>query len=93
EAKARSRARVGGARAAGPSLPSHPPSSHNLGTPTRPIVISFSASSLSSPPSRSSPEPEKKKRKTLESGSSFEGESKVDAPQFIRKHIYPYTRI
>ncbi|QHN97067.1 uncharacterized protein DS421_18g624270 [Arachis hypogaea] len=93
EAKVRSRARVGGARVTGPSLPSPPPPSHNLGTPTRPIVVSSSASSQPSPPPRSSPEAEKKKRKTLESGSSFEGEAKVDAPQFVRKHIYPHTRI
>nr|XP_025648227.1 uncharacterized protein LOC112743225 [Arachis hypogaea] len=93
EAKARSRARVGGTRVNSSSLPSPPPPSHNLGTPARPIVISSSASSQPSPPPRSSPEPEKKKRKALEPSSSFEGDAKVDAPQFVWKYIYPHTRI
>nr|XP_025625207.1 disheveled-associated activator of morphogenesis 1-A-like [Arachis hypogaea] len=63
DAKSRSRASVGAARAAGPLPPPPPPPPlpHNLGTPSQPIVISSSASSLPSPPPRYSPEPEKKK--------------------------------
>ncbi|XP_072090804.1 uncharacterized protein [Arachis hypogaea] len=91
EAKARSRARAGSARVTSSSL--LPPPPQILGTSSRPIVISSSASSQPPPPPRPSPEPEKKKRKTLESSSSFEGEAKVDAPAFVRKHIYPHTRI
>ncbi|QHN96212.1 uncharacterized protein DS421_18g616500 [Arachis hypogaea] len=50
------------------------------------------ASFLSAAPSaRSSPEPEKKKRKALEYGSS--GEVKADALAFVRKNIYPHARI
>nr|XP_025664346.1 alpha carbonic anhydrase 8-like [Arachis hypogaea] len=62
EAKARSRARTGGAKVTSSPLPLPPPSSQNLGTPSQPIVIPASASSQPSPPLRPSPEPEKKKR-------------------------------
>ncbi|XP_016191704.1 uncharacterized protein LOC107632548 [Arachis ipaensis] len=92
EAKARSRARTGGARAV-ISPPPPPPPPRNLGSPSEPIVISSSASSQPPPSPRPSPEPERKKRKALEPGSSLEGEVKVDAPAFIRKYIYPHTRI
>ncbi|QHN84255.1 uncharacterized protein DS421_16g527050 [Arachis hypogaea] len=87
EAKARSRARTGGARA----VISPPPPPRNVGTPSQPIVIFSSAFSQPPPSARSSPEPEKKKRKTLESGSS--GEVKADALAFVRKNIYPHARI
>ncbi|QHO27175.1 uncharacterized protein DS421_7g205740 [Arachis hypogaea] len=93
EAKVRSRARTGSTRVASSPFPLPPPSSQNLGTSSRPIVVSSSASSQPPPSPRSFPEPDKKKRKTLESSYSFEGEAKVDAPAFIRKHIYSYTRI
>ncbi|KAL4390029.1 hypothetical protein AHAS_Ahas03G0104200 [Arachis hypogaea] len=96
DAKTRSRARVSAARAAGtlppPPLPPPPPP-HNLGTLSRPIVISSSTSSLPSHPPRSSPEPEKKKRKTSESGSSLDCEAKFNGPQFVWNHVYPHTRI
>ena len=85
EAKARSRARSGGARA----VVSPPPPPRNVGTPSQPIVISSSASSLPPPLVRPTPEPEPKKRKTLESGASGE----ADALAFVRKNIYPHARM
>ncbi|QHN79438.1 uncharacterized protein DS421_19g670040 [Arachis hypogaea] len=85
EAKARSRARSGGARA----VVSPPPPPRNVGTPSQPIVISSSASSLPPPSVRPTPEPEPKKRKTLESGASGE----ADALAFVRKNIYPHARM
>nr|XP_025678078.1 obscurin-like [Arachis hypogaea] len=62
EAKAKSRARSGGVR----MVVSPPPPPRNVGTSSQPIVISSSASSLPPPPVRPTPEPEPKKRKTLE---------------------------
>ncbi|XP_016195318.1 early nodulin-20-like [Arachis ipaensis] len=56
EAKAKSRARTGGARAV-----ISPPPPRNIGTPSQPIVISSSASSQPPPSARPSPEPENKK--------------------------------
>ena len=87
EAKARSRARTGGTRV----VISPPPPPRNVGTPSQPIVISSSTFSQPPPSARPSPEPENKKRKTLESGSS--GEVKADALAFVRKNIYPHARI
>ncbi|QHN85456.1 uncharacterized protein DS421_16g537590 [Arachis hypogaea] len=86
EAKARSRARSGGARAV---VSPPPPPPRNVGTPSQPIVISSSASSLPPPSIRPTPEPEPKKRKTLESGASGE----ADALAFVRKNIYPHARM
>ncbi|QHO15492.1 uncharacterized protein DS421_10g295380 [Arachis hypogaea] len=85
EAKAKSRARTGGTRVISPPPP------RNVGTLSKPIVISSSAFSQPPPVVRPSPEPEKKKRKTLESGSS--SEVKADALAFVRKNIYPHARI
>ncbi|QHN98452.1 uncharacterized protein DS421_13g389660 [Arachis hypogaea] len=85
EAKAKSRARSGGAR----TVVSPPPPPRNVGTSSQPIVISSSASSLPPPPVRPTPEPEPKKRKTLESGASGE----ADALAFVRKNIYPHARM
>ncbi|XP_020963556.1 uncharacterized protein LOC107608198 [Arachis ipaensis] len=87
KAKARSRARTGGVRA----VISPPPPPRNVGTPSQPIVISSSTFSQPPPSARPSSEPENKKRKTLESGSS--GEVKADALAFVRKNIYPNVRI
>ncbi|XP_057733921.1 uncharacterized protein LOC130949119 [Arachis stenosperma] len=84
EAKAKSRARAGGARVISP-----PPPPRNVGTLSKPIVISSSAPPQSLPVVRPSPDP--KKRKTLESGAS--GEVKADAIEFVRKNIYPHVRI
>ncbi|QHO51211.1 uncharacterized protein DS421_1g28950 [Arachis hypogaea] len=84
EAKAKSRARSGGARVISP-----PPPPRNVGTLSNPMVISSSAPSKPSSVVRPSPDP--KKRKLLESGSS--GEVKADALAFVRKNIYPYARI
>ncbi|QHO10048.1 uncharacterized protein DS421_14g486460 [Arachis hypogaea] len=86
EAKARSRARTGGTRAI-VSPPPLPPPPQTMGT--QPIVIS-STLSRPLPSARLLSEPEKKKRKTLESGSSFDGGVKADALAFVRKNIYPH---
>nr|XP_025660956.1 proline-rich receptor-like protein kinase PERK9 [Arachis hypogaea] len=64
EAKARSRARTGGSKAV---ISPPPPPPRNIGTPSQPIVISSSAFSQPPPSARPSPEPERRKRKTLES--------------------------
>ncbi|QHO28838.1 uncharacterized protein DS421_7g220130 [Arachis hypogaea] len=90
EAKAKSRARAGGARAIISPPPPPPPPPQNVGTPSQPIVISSSTLSRPLPSARLLPEPEKKKRKTLESGSSFDGGVKADALAFVRKNIYPH---
>ncbi|QHO14516.1 uncharacterized protein DS421_10g287020 [Arachis hypogaea] len=84
EAKAKSRARTGGARVISP-----PPPPRNVGTLSKPIVISSSAPSQ--PPAVVRPSLDPKKRKTLESGSS--GGVKADAIAFVRKNIYPHARI
>ncbi|XP_057732979.1 allergen Asp f 7 homolog [Arachis stenosperma] len=60
EAKAKSRARAGGARAV-ISPPPPPPPPQNVGTPSQPIVIS-STLSRPLPSARLLPEPEKKKQ-------------------------------
>ncbi|XP_057718466.1 uncharacterized protein LOC130932998 [Arachis stenosperma] len=88
EAKAKSRARSGGARAIA-SPPPPPPPPKNVGTPSRPIIISSSTLTRPHPSAQLLSEPEKKKRKTSESGSSFDGGVKA-AHAFVRKNIYPY---
>ncbi|XP_020972149.1 uncharacterized protein LOC110269081 [Arachis ipaensis] len=90
EAKAKSRARAGGARAIISPPPPPPPPPQNVGTPSQPIVISSSALSRPLPSARLLSEPKTKKRKTLESGSSFDGGVKADALAFVRKNIYPH---
>ncbi|XP_057756659.1 actin cytoskeleton-regulatory complex protein pan-1-like [Arachis stenosperma] len=90
EAKAKSRARSGGSKAVVSPPPPPPPPPRNVGTPSQPILIS-SSSSLARPlPSAQLlSEPEKKRRKTSESGPSWEGGVKADAQAFVRKNIYP----
>ncbi|XP_052115726.1 uncharacterized protein LOC107481146 [Arachis duranensis] len=89
EAKAKSRARAGGARAI-TSPPPPPPPPKTTGTPSQPLIISSSSLSRPLPSAQLLSEPEKKKRKTSESGSSLDGGVKADALAFVRKNIYPY---
>ncbi|XP_057750542.1 uncharacterized protein LOC130969011 [Arachis stenosperma] len=86
EAKAKSRARSGGKAVVSPP----PPPPRNVGTPSQPVVIS-SSSSLARPLPSAQPfsEPETKKRKTSESGPSWEGGVRAEALAFVRKNIYP----
>ncbi|XP_057719806.1 uncharacterized protein LOC130934234 [Arachis stenosperma] len=77
EAKAKSRARSGGAKAV-ISPPPPPPPPRNVGTPSQPIVISSSSLSRPPPSAQILSEPEKKKRKTSESGSSLDGRVVID---------------
>ncbi|XP_057723633.1 uncharacterized protein LOC130939557 [Arachis stenosperma] len=88
EAKAKSRARSGGKVVVSPPPPPPPP--RNVGTPSQPIVIS-SSSNLTRPLPSAQPfsEPESKKRKTSESGPSWEGGVRAEALAFVRKNIYP----
>ncbi|XP_057746435.1 uncharacterized protein LOC130965695 [Arachis stenosperma] len=88
EAKAKSRARSGGKAVVSPPPPPPPP--RNVGTPSQPIVIS-SSSNLTRPLPSAQPfsEPESKKRKTSESGPSWEGGVRAEALAFVRKNIYP----
>ncbi|XP_057729301.1 uncharacterized protein LOC130944787 [Arachis stenosperma] len=88
EAKAKSRARSGGSKAV--VSPPPPPPPRNVGTPSQPIVIS-SSSNLARPLPSAQPfsEPESKKRKTSESGPSWEGGVRAEALAFVRKNIYP----
>ncbi|XP_057720353.1 uncharacterized protein LOC130934844 [Arachis stenosperma] len=88
EAKAKSRARSGGKVVVSPPPPPPPP--RNVGTPSQPIVIS-SSSNLTRPLPSTQPfsEPESKKRKTSESGPSWEGGVRAEALAFVRKNIYP----
>ncbi|QHN87373.1 uncharacterized protein DS421_16g554520 [Arachis hypogaea] len=59
-----------------------------------PAHCDFFFSFLSAAPLRPTfSEPERRKRKTLESGSSFEGEVKADALAFVRKYIYPHAHM
>ncbi|QHO47807.1 uncharacterized protein DS421_1g00450 [Arachis hypogaea] len=90
KAKARSRARTGGTRAI---VSPPPPPPQNVGASSQPIVISSSALSRPLPSARLFSEPEKKKCKTLESGSSFDGGVKADALAFVRKNIYPHISV
>ncbi|XLR58749.1 hypothetical protein S83_009421, partial [Arachis hypogaea] len=71
----------GGARAI-TSPPPPPPPPKNVGTPSQPIIISSSTLSRPLPSAQLLPEPEKKKRKTSESGSSLDGGVKADALAF-----------
>ncbi|QHO16137.1 uncharacterized protein DS421_10g301080 [Arachis hypogaea] len=87
EAKAKSRTRSGGGKAV--VSPPPPPPPRNVGTPSQPIIISSSSLARPLPSAQLLSEPEKKKRKTSESGPSWEGGVKADAQAFVRKNIYP----
>ncbi|XP_057747934.1 formin-like protein 16 [Arachis stenosperma] len=79
EAKAKSRARSGGARAI-TSPPPPPPPPKNTGTPSQPIVISSSSLPRPPPSVQILSEPEKKKRKTLESDLKTRGQRIIESP-------------
>nr|XP_025607616.1 proline-rich receptor-like protein kinase PERK9 [Arachis hypogaea] len=86
EAKAKSRARSGGAKAV-ISPPPPPPPPRNVGTPSQPIVISSSSLSRPPPSAQILSDPEKKRRKTSESGSSLD--VRVIAPDLDLSPLHP----